>query len=340
MKGKNVRTICFAVILSCWFIVGPGHHGVTAQGLPKTENAKTPAKTFQGIILKPNLTYDAGKKLMLDVVYPSVGTGPFPVVIVLHGTGPMNRGHLGCVPWAKDLARKGYAAVAVSYRSKPEDTFPAAIQDVQCAIHWLRAHAADYQIDMDRLGIVGFSGGGTLACLLGMKGNGLPKIGGIQAPVGNVRAVVSFYGPTDFARFHEVCQKKAKQGNFLEKLQSEYVMKSLETWLGGPPLIVPGQYAISSPMSKDFQDSPPILLFHGSEDSFVPLEQSLFFAQKLRESGRPVKLLIVEGAGHDFEEKNKTDRRLAFAASLAFLDDHLLADGNAARLVKKAPGDQ
>lgn len=67
-----------------------------------------------------------------------------------------------------------------------------------------------------------------------------------------------------------------------------------------------------------------MLLIHGADDSIVPVEQSRLFAKKLQESGRPISLLIVEGAGHDFEEKNPTNGRLAFAAVFAFLDDHLL----------------
>jgi dipeptidyl aminopeptidase/acylaminoacyl peptidase len=58
--------------------------------------------------------------------------------------------------------------------------------------------------------------------------------------------------------------------------------------------------------------------------ALVPVEQSRLFAKKLQKSGRPVSLLVVEGAGHDFEEKNKTNGLLAFAAVLAFLDDYLL----------------
>jgi dipeptidyl aminopeptidase/acylaminoacyl peptidase len=70
-----------------------------------------------------------------------------------------------------------------------------------------------------------------------------------------------------------------------------------------------------------------MLLIHGTDDSIVPVEQSRLFAKRLQKSGRPVSLLVVEAAGHDFEEKNRTNGRLAFAAVLAFLDDNLLTLG-------------
>jgi dipeptidyl aminopeptidase/acylaminoacyl peptidase len=83
-----------------------------------------------------------------------------------------------------------------------------------------------------------------------------------------------------------------------------------------------------------------VFLIHGSEDSVVPVEQSRLFAKKLQESGRPVSLWVVEGAGHDFEEKNKSVGRMAFAAMLAFLDEHLQSASNGTPLVKKASGDR
>jgi len=67
------------------------------------------------------------------------------------------------------------------------------------------------------------------------------------------------------------------------------------------------------------------LLIHGAEDTVIPAQQSLFLASRLKGSGSPVGLLIVGGAGHDFEEKNPINRRLAMAAVLAFLDHHLLS---------------
>jgi acetyl esterase/lipase len=223
----------------------------------------------------------------------------------------------------------GYVGVAISYRCKPEDAFPASIQDVQCAIRWLRAQGGQYKIDKGRIGVLGFSGGGTLACLLGKKGNGLEREDSPQKDSDQIQAVVSFYGPTDLARLHEGCLEKCKANGSgtVERMQSSYILQVLEKWLGGPPSSVPERYAMASPMSKDFEKSPPMLLIHGADDSVVPVEQSQLFAKKLQKSGRPVSLLVVDGAGHDFEEKNKSNGRLVFAAVLAFLDDNLLGLG-------------
>jgi acetyl esterase/lipase len=331
-----------AVLASC-FWVSLGNR--IAADTPKGETGRTPASEISdGIIHQPDLTYHSieGKPLMLDMVFPQSGPGPFPAVILLHGSGPANKGRKGMVFLANEMARKGYVGVAVSYRCRPEESFPAPLLDVQCAIRWVRAHADQYKLDKNQIAVIGFSGGGTLACLLGTMGckDSLVVDSKELTQSSPLRAIVSFYGPTDLARIHEVCQKKSKEGSYLEKLQSDYIMKSLEKWLGGPPSKVQEHYDGASPMSKDFQECSPVLLIHGSEDSVVPVDQSRLFAKKLQKCGRPVNLLVIEGAGHDFEEKSKTDGRLAFAAVRAFLDEHLLSASKAMPLVKKDSGDQ
>jgi acetyl esterase/lipase len=262
---------------------------------------------------------------MLDVVFPKVGNGPFPAVILLHGTGPANQGKKGMLPLAQELARQGYVAIAVSYRCKPEDAFPAPIGDVQCAIHWVRDHANQYKIDKDRIGVLGFSGGGTLACLLGMNGT---NWNGNNGPVQRdpcIRAVVSFYAPTDFPQLHQVHQAKIKANGigFLQKAESSYIILALENWLGGPPAKVPQKWAFPSPMTYVTKNLPAFLLLHGGEDTMIPAVQSLNLASKLKEFGNSVVLLIFGNAGHDFEQKSATDKRLAIAAVLAFLEYHL-----------------
>src|SRR5262249_54584791 len=124
------------------------------------------------VVHRPDLIYQTldNRALMVDVIFPKVGNGPFPAVILIHGSGPANKGKRGMVPLAQGLALPGYVGIVVSYRCKPEDGFPAPILDVQSAIRWLRANAIQYKIDKNRIGVWGFSGGGTLACLLGMKG--------------------------------------------------------------------------------------------------------------------------------------------------------------------------
>ena len=109
---------------------------------PRPGNSHGVGAEMQGDTLyRPDLTYrTVGQcELKLDLVLPDQGEGPFPTVVLFHGAGPFTKGRKGLMPWAKELAVKGYVAVAVSYRCRPEAAFPAPVHDAKCAVHWLRA---------------------------------------------------------------------------------------------------------------------------------------------------------------------------------------------------------
>lgn len=213
MKCNYGRTVWLGVVLSSCLLASLDDRRATAADSPKLENTKTAdLELSAAVVHRPDLIYRTvgDRALMLDVIFPKVGNGPFPAVILLHGSGPANKGKKGMLPLAQELALQGYVGIGVEYRCKPEDGFPAPIQDVQCAIRWLRAHADQYKIDQDRIGVLGFSGGGTLACLLGMKNKELENQADFRKDPDRVRAIVSFYGATDLASLHEGCAKKSK----------------------------------------------------------------------------------------------------------------------------------
>jgi acetyl esterase/lipase len=260
---------------------------------------------------------------MLDVSYPSQGEGPYPAVVLLPGAGPASKGRKGLIAWATKLAQNGYVGIAVSYRCKPEDTFPAPVRDIQCAVRWLKDHAAQYKIDKDRLGLIGFSCGGCLACLVGM----CPANDNAEGPNAlkdqQIQAVVSYSAPTDLTRWYEGCVRDNKNKDAPTNFMSSYVKRALEKWLGGSPSQVPSRYLKASPIMQVGKDGPPILLIHGAADSIVPVEQSLLLANKLLGEGRLVSLLVLDNAPHDFDERCDAHAKLAADATWAFLHQHL-----------------
>jgi acetyl esterase/lipase len=303
----------------------------TAVVLPARAGASRPVPA--DVAYYPDLVYRtvAGQELRLDLAFPRGGSGSCPAVVIIHGTGPLNRGRKANVPLVLDLARAGYVAAAVSYRFSPAEAFPAAVEDLHAAVRWLRLNSGKYRINPERFAAVGFSGGGSLACLLGMAGprDGLGAASGLTGPSGQVQAIVSYFAPTDLARLHATALSWLASNSLRDNLRGLYVRSALEKWLGGAPTKVPERYARASPITYARKGAPPTLLIHGTADAVVPAEQSRLLARKLHEAGGAVRLLLLDQAPHDFDELNDANARQAAAAVRAFLAEHLTTAGAA-----------
>jgi acetyl esterase/lipase len=240
--------------------------------------------------------------------------------LIIHGTGPLTKGRKYFVPHVLELADRGYVAATMSFRHEPKDPFPGAVEDVHAAVRWLRGHARKFHIDGDKIGALGFSGGGTLACLVGMTRpeDGFAGTGGHPKESSRVQAVVAYFAPTDLATLHADCC--AGRIPFLASLAFR---GSLEQWLGGPPEKMAKRYSQASPLHYVRKDAAPMLILHGTADRQIPLEQSQLFVKKMRAAGASVSLLSFDGAPHDFDELNDTNALLAARATQAFFEKHL-----------------
>src|SRR5262249_32707918 len=188
--------------------VSPAYsHEPAARPLTAAHFRRAGPETQVDVVYLPDLTYRTARprELKLDLLLPGRGPGPFPAVILLHGAGPFNKGRKGLLPFAEELARKGYVAAAVSYRCGPDAAFPGPVHDAKCAVRWLRAHAAEYRIDAGRVAVVGWSCGGYLACMVGMTSpaDGLEGDSGHLDQPSHVQAVVSYSAPTDLGKWYD-----------------------------------------------------------------------------------------------------------------------------------------
>lgn len=236
--------------------------------------------------IENSLTYGKGgdKNLMLDLAMPAKGEGPFPTIVCIHGGSWKAGSRQDLSQTIKTLASRGFVAATISYRLIPEK-FPAQIEDCKAAIRWLRANAAKYKIDKDRIGVVGFSAGAHLAALLGTtrKEDNFEGTGGSPEQSSSVQAVVDFFGPADFTT---------------KDWSEEVEKRTLAPFLGDTFANRPDLYRRASPIVYVRADDPPFLILHGTEDKTVSVNQSRGFAKKLQEAGVSVKLIEVAGAGH------------------------------------------
>jgi len=216
--------------------------------------------------------------LKMDIHRPPSADELLPAVVYVHGGGWYS-GDKTAGAGQQDipeLLSRGYVVAAVNYRLAPKYKFPAQIEDVRCAVRFLRENAVRYGIDAARIGVWGDSAGGHLAALLGTAG------ASDEEEADRVQAVASIYGPTNLA---EICERD----------KSPHMEHVFGTADGTAPAI-----NLASPLTHVSGDDPPFLLVHGEADEVVPVYHSLAFYERLVSAGVPTELVIVENCGHCF----------------------------------------
>src|SRR5580658_11071387 len=134
--------------------------------------------------------------LQLNLARPKTGEGPFPAILCIHGGGFRAGTRDGYDGLCIKLAEHGYVAATMTYRLAPKYKFPAAIYDCKAAVRWLRANAATYKINPDKIGVTGGSAGGHLAQFLAVTAH-VPEFegtGGNPEQSSSVACVVNFFG--------------------------------------------------------------------------------------------------------------------------------------------------
>ena len=225
-----------------------------------------------------------GTPLHLDAFVPE-GAGPFPACILVHGGAFMKGDKRSFItPLFEPLGRAGFAWFSIDYRLAPHHRFPACVEDVEAAIRWVKAHAADFKVDPHRLALVGESAGGHLVSLAGVRAAGDTR----------VAAVVPFYAPHD--------------------LESRVrASASVPVWLGALFGLTETNEATwkvlrdASPLHHVRPGLAPYLLVHGTKDDKVPLDQSLRFQEKTKAAGNRCDLIVIEGGAHGMGGWEKID---------------------------------
>jgi acetyl esterase/lipase len=240
--------------------------------------------------LVPDVTYctAGGVALTLDLFLakPSY-QGPRPLLVYVHGGGwtEGDKTWVDRIMSSGELALHGYTVAAVNYRLAPLHPWPAQVEDLKCAIRFLRAHAQEYNIDPSRIGVWGESAGGHLAAMLGVTGPGDGFEGGegYSEQSSRVQAVVDMFGPTDLVAMSTEAPQNGLLGYML---------------LGRKPAVE--QLRSASPLTYASSDDPPFLLLHGEKDDLVPFSHSTAMRDSLTVAGVPATLVPVRNGSHVF----------------------------------------
>lgn len=198
----------------------------------------------------------------------------------------------------KPLADAGYTVFVINHRAAPEFKHPAAQEDAQRAVRFVRANARQYGIRADRIGAIGSSSGGHLALMLGvLDGAGVPDDPDpVARETARVQCVVAWKTGSDLLNGYGGGRPTGPVALYLGTLPDR-------SHLGMPPDRSPSLpetklYREASPITHVTKDSPPTLLVHGDSDPVVPIKHSELMEEALKKAGVTVKLVRLKGGAH------------------------------------------
>ncbi|HYE98399.1 MAG TPA: alpha/beta hydrolase, partial [Planctomycetota bacterium] len=269
-------------MISAWAICA-----LLLAGLPVAAQ-ENPASSVKAL---KDLSYGPDERNLLDLYLPESAGAPRPLLVCIHGGGWAGGGKDRYKWLAEAFARKGFVAASITYRFAPKWRSPAAMDDVQRAVRWLRANADKHGIDPARVGAIGGSAGGHLASYLALAEPHPIDDPALAAHSPRVQAVVDCYGPVDFVG-----------------MMSSASAPIVEAFVGKPLQGNEEAYRRASPVSYVKPTPPPFLIVHGTADvgtkrGQVPMEQSKDFHEKLKAAGGDATLLVLEDAPHGFSTR-------------------------------------
>lgn len=255
----------------------------------------------------------------LDIYLPESGSGPFPVIVSIHGGAFMgcDKGDAQVLPMLDGL-RRGFAVVSTNYRMSGEAKFPALVHDAKAVIRWIRGNAAKYGFDPMKIVAWGGSAGGYLASMLAVstENKEVEDLSlGFADYSSAVQASVIWYGPTNFLKMDEQLTQNGLTPPIGQRHNDE---DSPESLLFGEAITrIPDRVSMANPETYITDNFPPMLLQHGRKDPIVPVQQSIEFHEKLKAkaAGKRVILDIFEEAQHAdpaFETPENIERVFGF----------------------------
>ncbi|WP_298861681.1 prolyl oligopeptidase family serine peptidase [uncultured Gimesia sp.] len=249
-----------------------------------------------------------GVGLLLDIFTPRGEANGLAIVDIASGAYHSDRGKIRDHKRAQmfDIfCGRGYTVFAIRPGSIGKFNGPEMLENVNRGIVWVKSHAKEYQIDPDRLALLGASAGGHLACMAAVSAND-------PQSKTRVKAVGVFFPPTDLMNYGGLkidISGNDPLGNSIRRLITprgsetgsetidEKKLDELRTAFSPARLVKPGL--------------PPFLLIHGTADFMVPLQQSRTMVAALEKANVPVTLIVKKGGGHPWPTIHEEVEKMA-----------------------------
>jgi acetyl esterase/lipase len=265
----------------------------------------------------------SGLALLLDVHHPAQSNGY--ALIVVPGSGWTSKQTYDAAPltalassvrfFIPKLLDAGYTLFVVNHRNGPRFHYPAAVEDVQRAVRFIRYNSSAYGINPHRIGAVGYSSGAHLAALLGVldateDADDPDPVNRVSA---RVQCVVAAATPADLTLY-----RSAEWALFMGQLVARPG--------ASPDPIAVKAYRAASPVTHVTSSSAPMLLLHGDADAMVPFAMAETMREAMERAGAEVKLIRLPGGSHDFagEADGRSDWPDFFSEAVGWMDSHLI----------------
>jgi acetyl esterase/lipase len=237
-----------------------------------------------------------------------------PVVIWTGGSAWMaDTGKRSAPGVAAQLNPAGYAVAGVSIRSSSQIQFPGQLHDIKAAIRWLRAHAQKYNLDPERIAIMGDSSGGWTTAMAALTGDA-PEMEGSVGTTGHssrVQAAVAFYPPTSFLTMDTWALRKCGQPRCHDDAtspESRLVGCAIQT--------CPEKVQAANPLRYVTPADPPMMVLHGGSDPLVPHNQGEQLYMALNKECLEAVFISLPKAGHGPWNGFLTDDAIREAATV------------------------
>lgn len=252
-----------------------------------------------GIVYSQITSASDNRTLQMTLLVPCTDK-PKPAIIYYPGGGFLSAAHDRYVEMRMALAEAGFVVASVEYRTVP-DMFPALLVDGKSAVRYLRAHARQFGIDPQRIGVIGDSAGGYLAQMVGVTGDDKEYDQGDNLDQSSdVQAAATIYGISNLMNIGEGYSQEI-QDIHASKAVTEALLvhgTAFASYPGASILSDTAKAMKASPMGHIRKDLPPFLIMHGTADALVSPVQSEQLYDALKKADNDVSYVEVEDAGH------------------------------------------
>lgn len=221
-----------------------------------------------------------------------------PAVLYFPGGGFTSADHEKFLEMRYALACAGYVVAACEYRAVP-NKFPALLEDAKAAVRWMRAHASEFGVDANRIGLLGDSAGGYVVQMAGAtNGEKNWDVGDFKEVSSDVQAVVSIYGISDLTTIGEGLGNENVHASAAVTEALLLNGPAFKDFAGASVNADPQKAKAASPIGHVDGTEPPFLLMHGSGDKVVSPLQSKKMFEALQNKKVEAEYVLVRGAEH------------------------------------------